>query len=92
MTVAIIFLSNLLIIAAAYYFGRIRGKSIGRRIGYLHGCARTIEVASQEIETGVFALADRVTTELGGHYSPTLHRFLAAFAKGEHLRGEESKL
>lgn len=91
MTTALIFLSNLLIIAAAYYLGRIRGKSIGRRDGYVQGHEHALEVYSRAIDERVLALADRVTTELGGHYSPTLHRFLVAFTRGDHLHGAEPK-
>ena len=83
MKVLLILLSALFLAGASYCFGLRRGRSQGRRDGYVQGHERALEMSSRAIEDGVFRLAERVAN---GRHSRTLHKFLAAFANGEHLR------
>jgi len=73
-------------VAAAAYCAYRYGVTRGRGIGYAQGHEHALESASRAIEDGVFRLAAKVVEDCGGRHSPTLHRFLAAFARGEHLR------
>lgn len=86
MTLALVVIAQLLAAVSAYYVGRIRGLAQGRCDGFAQGHERAMEVSSSAIQDGVFRLAERVTSDFGGRYSPTLHRFLVEFVKGEHLK------
>lgn len=86
MKVLLFYVLQLLLAVATYRFGFRRGRSQGRRDGYIHGHERALAASSRMIEDGVFQLAERVIADGGGHDSPTLRRFLGAFTRGEHLR------